>query len=74
VYHLVLPWANIKKNELEAYTYNAANKEKILGTAPASSQLSRTEYIFVDSWNKREKEVPALCIRSLIKTEGWSMS
>jgi lipopolysaccharide export system permease protein len=29
VYHLVLPWANIKKNELEAYTYNAANKEKI---------------------------------------------
>lgn len=55
VYHMVLPWANIKKNELEAYTYNAANKEKILGTAPASSQLSKTEYIFVDSWNKREK-------------------
>jgi lipopolysaccharide export system permease protein len=55
VYHLVLPWANIKKNQLEAYTYNAANKEKILGTAPASSQLSKTEYIFVDSWNKREK-------------------
>ncbi|PKF75389.1 LptF/LptG family permease [Chryseobacterium sp. PMSZPI] len=55
VYHLVLPWANIRKNELEAYTYNAANKERILGTAPASSQLSKTEYIFVDSWNKREK-------------------
>lgn len=55
VNHFVLPWANIKKNELEAYTYNAANKEKILGTAPVSAQLSKTEYIFVNSWNKREK-------------------
>lgn len=55
VNHLVLPWANIKKNRLEAYTYNAANKEKILGTAPASAQLSKTEYIFVNSWNKLEK-------------------
>ncbi|STD10623.1 lipopolysaccharide ABC transporter permease [Chryseobacterium carnipullorum] len=54
VTHMVLPWANIKKNELEAYTYNAANKEKILGTGPASAQFSKTEYIFVNSWNKRE--------------------
>ncbi|WP_419869128.1 LptF/LptG family permease [Chryseobacterium sp. CT-SW4] len=52
--HLVLPWANIKKNELEAYTYNQRNKDKILGTAPASAQLSKNEYIFVNSWNKRE--------------------
>jgi lipopolysaccharide export system permease protein len=50
-----LHWANIKKNELEAYTYNATNKEKVLGTAPVSAQLSRTEYIFINSWNKREK-------------------
>ncbi len=71
VYHLVLPWANIKKNQLEAYTYNAANKEKILGTAPASSQLSKTEYIFVDSWNKRKREDPALCTKNLIPTERW---
>ncbi len=53
--HFVLPWANIKKNELEAYTYNAANKEKVLGTAPVSAQLSKTEYIFINFWNKREK-------------------
>ncbi|MBT2621730.1 MULTISPECIES: LptF/LptG family permease [Chryseobacterium] len=53
--HFVLPWANIKKNELEAYTYNAANKEKVLGTAPVTAQLSRTEYIFINSWNKRER-------------------
>lgn len=53
--HFILPWANIQKNQLEAYTYNAANKEKVLGTAPVSAQLSRTEYIFINSWNKREK-------------------
>jgi lipopolysaccharide export system permease protein len=53
--HFVLPWANIQKNQLEAYTYNAANKEKVLGTAPVSAQLSKTEYIFINSWNKREK-------------------
>lgn len=54
VNHFVLPWANIKKNALEAYTYSSANKEKILGTAPVSAQLSKTEYIFINSWNKRE--------------------
>lgn len=54
VNHYVLPWANIQKNKLEVYTYNDTNKEKILGTAPASAQLSKTEYIFVNLWNKRE--------------------
>ncbi len=55
VNHFVLPWANIKKNQLEAYTYNSTNKEKVLGTAPVSAQLNRMEYIFINSWNKREK-------------------
>lgn len=55
VNHFVLPWANIKKNELEAYTYNATNREKILGTAAVSAQITKTEYIFINSWNKREK-------------------
>lgn len=54
--HFVLPWANIKKNELEAYTYSAAKKDKILGIAPVSAQLSKNEYIFINSWNKREKK------------------
>jgi len=53
--HFVLPWANIKKNQLEAYTYNATAKEKVLGTAPVSAQLSTKEYVFINSWNKREK-------------------
>lgn len=74
VNHFVLPWANVKKNQLEAYTYNAAAKEKILGTAPVSAQLSKTEYIFINSWNKREKEATDFCIRSLIKTENSFMN
>jgi lipopolysaccharide export system permease protein len=35
--------------------------KKRSGTAPASSQLSKTEYIFVDSWNKRKKRIQ-LCV------------
>ncbi|MCX8522407.1 LptF/LptG family permease [Chryseobacterium formosus] len=54
VNHMILPWANVQKNQLEAYTYNAVAKEKVLGTAPVSAQLSKTEYIFINSWNKRE--------------------
>ncbi len=55
VNHLVLPWANIQKNELEAYTMNAVKREKLLGTAPVSAQLSKNEFIFVNSYNKKEK-------------------
>ena len=53
--HFVLPWANIKKNKLEAYTYNETNRMKIFGTAPVSAQLSKTEYIFINSWSKQEE-------------------
>ncbi|MBW8362422.1 MAG: LptF/LptG family permease [Kaistella sp.] len=53
--HYVLPWANIKKNTLEAYTYNDTNREKILGSASVSTQLSSNEYIFISSYNKKEK-------------------
>ncbi|MBQ0151437.1 MAG: LptF/LptG family permease [Chryseobacterium sp.] len=54
VNHFVLPWANIKKNKLEAYTMSATNKEKVLGTAAVSAQITKTEYIFFNSWNKKE--------------------
>lgn len=53
--HFVLPWANIKKNELEAYTFNAMNREKILGSSSVSSQITPQEYIFISSYNKKEK-------------------
>ncbi len=53
--HYVLPLANIKKNELEPYTYNAVSREQIIGNAEVSTQLSKTEYIFIKSYNKKEK-------------------
>jgi len=54
VNHFVLPWSNIKKNVLEPYTYNAINKEKLLGNMTIASNINPTEYIFVNSYNKKE--------------------
>ncbi|UJF30742.1 LptF/LptG family permease [Kaistella sp. 97-N-M2] len=53
--HYVLPISNTKKNELEPYTYNAVNREEITGNAEVSTQLSKSEYIFIKSYNKKEK-------------------
>lgn len=50
--HFVLPLANIKKNELEPYTYNAKNREEFTGNSEVATQLSKTEYIFIKSYNK----------------------
>ncbi len=52
--HFILPWSNIKKNVLEPYTYNAVNKEKMLGNMSIASNISATDYIFVNSYNKKE--------------------
>ena len=53
--HFVLPIANIKKNELEPYTYNKVNREEFIGSFEVATQLSKTEYIFIKSYNKKEK-------------------
>lgn len=53
--HFVLPLANIKKNELEPYTYNAVSREQFTGNSEVSTQLSKAEYIFIKSYNKKEK-------------------
>lgn len=53
--HFVLPWANIQKNTLEAYTYNETKKEKTLGSGPVSTQINLNEYVFFASYNKKEK-------------------
>lgn len=55
VSHYVLPWANIQKNELEAYTYNDKDKQKLLGNVSITTQLTLNEYIFINSYNKKEK-------------------
>lgn len=52
--HFLLPWSNIKKNILEPYTYNSINKEKLLGNMTIASNLNPSEYIFVNSYNKKE--------------------
>lgn len=53
--HFILPIANIKKNELEPYTYNAKNRAEFTGNSEVSTQLSKTEYIFIKSYNRQEK-------------------
>lgn len=53
--HLILPIANIKKNELEPYTYSKVAREEFTGSFEVSTQLSKTEYIFLKSYNRKEK-------------------
>lgn len=53
--HYVLPLANIKKNELEPYTYSAVSRDQFTGSSEVSTQLSKTEYIFIKSYNRKEK-------------------
>lgn len=65
--HYVLPWANIQKNELEAYTMNARKREQIIGSAPVSAQINVNEYIFIHSYNKKEKRGSGFAYRKYDK-------
>ena len=53
--HFILPIANTKKNVLEPYTYNKMNRDKITGISEVSVRISKNEYIFITSYNKKEK-------------------
>ncbi len=53
--HFVLPLSNAKKNVLEPYTYNKMDREKITGISEISTRISKNEYIFIKSYNKKEK-------------------
>lgn len=53
--HFILPWANIKKNELGIYTENKTNRDKQLGNVSISTQLTKTEYIFINSYNRKDR-------------------
>ncbi|MBP7172836.1 MAG: LptF/LptG family permease [Cloacibacterium sp.] len=55
VNHFILPWSNIKKNELIIYTMSSSNKEKYIANTPISTQLSPTEYLFINSYNRQNK-------------------
>lgn len=53
--HFILPISNTKKNVLEPYTYNRMKREQITGTQEISTRISKNEYIFIKSYNKKEK-------------------
>ncbi len=53
--HFVLPLSNTKKNVLEPYTYSKMAREKLTGIAEISTQISKNEYVFINSYNKKEK-------------------
>lgn len=51
--HFILPWANKKKNDLIIYTYNSGARDKYTANTTIASQLSPTEYIFINSYNRQ---------------------
>lgn len=53
--HFILPWANIKKNKLEPYTYNQVNKEQLLGNTIIATNINPNEYIFINTYNREQK-------------------
>lgn len=61
--HFLLPWANIQKNKLEVFTYNSVDREKVLGNAEIATQISPTEYIFIDNYNRKEQRGSSFVFR-----------
>lgn len=53
--HFILPWANIKKNKLEPYTYNQVNKEELIGNTTIATNINPSEYIFINTYNREQK-------------------
>lgn len=53
--HYILPWANIKKNQLEPYTMGDTQREKIQGNVEIATSLTPTQYIFINNYNRKEK-------------------
>lgn len=54
--HFILPWANMKKNELIAYTEGQTKRNRILGSEAIATKLSKNELIFIHNYNKKEKQ------------------
>lgn len=55
VNHFILPWSNVQKNKLEPYTYSDRDREKVLGSAPVAIEFKKNEFLFIQSFNKKEK-------------------
>lgn len=50
--HFALPWANTKKNELIIYTLNDTNRKKYTDMKSIATQLSPTEYVFINNYHQ----------------------
>lgn len=53
--HFLLPWANVKKNELIIYIVNREERKKYLSTQSIATQISANEYIFVHQYDPRQQ-------------------
>lgn len=54
--HFILPWANIKKNELIIFTKGQGTQEEFKKNIQISSQISPNEYVFINSYSRQSKE------------------
>jgi lipopolysaccharide export system permease protein len=53
--HFLLPWANIKKNEFNVKILTGNKKDAYMANQNISAQISPSEYIFVNSYNRQMK-------------------
>lgn len=52
--HFILPWANVKKNKLEAYTYTQGAKDKLLGKTQIAVRISDNQYVFISIYDRAD--------------------
>lgn len=53
VNHFVLPWANMKKNELAIHTFSQGAKKKYTSSIQVSAKYSKNEYIFINDYSRQ---------------------
>lgn len=53
--HFLLPWANVKKNELIIYIFSQQERQKYFSTQSIATQISANEYIFVNQYDPTQK-------------------
>lgn len=54
--HFLLPWANIKKNELIVYILNREERKQYLSSQSIATQISANEYIFIHQYDPIQKK------------------
>ncbi|SDD93724.1 LptF/LptG family permease [Riemerella columbipharyngis] len=52
--HYFLPMANVKKNKLLIYTKSETRQQEAKSNVKISAQMSPTEYVFINSYNRQE--------------------